>query len=253
MTPTRVIVATVVLATGCTVEYDSGGGDGATDGDYHGEGMGDSTDDTKSDSRMTVGAAVTRTCTTSSLAPLSLQIAAEVQCIAPESLQAFSEGDGITFSGGAAVIPYLAPDAIAGLQNTAIIEGSVQVVSAYRTVAQQYLIYRWYKAGRCGIPVAAQPGASNHESGRALDVQNWANVRVTLESEGWAHDVPGDGVHFTSSATSAQGLDVLAFQRLWNRNHPEDPIAEDADYGPQTADRLSRAPIRGFDLGASCL
>jgi len=169
MKPTRVIVALAVLATGCTVEYDEGGG--ATDGDYHGEGMGESTDDTKSDTRMTVGAAVTRTCTTSSLAPLSMQIAAEVQCIAPESLQAFSESDGITFV-GPSVIPYLAPDGIAGLQNAAIIEGSVQVVSAYRTVAQQYLIYRWYRAGRCGIPVAAQPGASNHESGRALDVQN---------------------------------------------------------------------------------
>ena len=29
-----------------------------------------------------------------------------------------------------------------------------------------------------------------------------------------------------------RGADVLAFQRLWNRNHPGDAIDEDGLYGP---------------------
>jgi hypothetical protein len=129
----------------------------------------------------------------------------------------------------------------------------VQVTSAFRTVVQQYLLYRWYQLGRCGITAAATPGNSNHESGRALDVSNYNDWITVFGTHGWAHDVPGDPVHFDHTASpDLRGADVLAFQRLWNKNAPDDPIAEDGDYGPATAERIARAPAEGFGIGASC-
>ena len=127
------------------------------------------------------------------------------------------------------------------------------VNSGYRTVAQQYLLYRWFREGRCGITAAALPGRSNHESGRAVDLQNWSSRVTTMRNHHWSHDVPGDPVHFDHlSSPDNRGRDVKAFQRLWNRNHPSDTISTDGVYGPQTAERLKRAPAAGFAKGATC-
>jgi hypothetical protein len=49
-----------------------------------------------------------------------------------------------------------------------------------------------------------------------------------------------------------RGLSVLAFQRMWNRNHPEDLIEEDGLYGDVTEARLTRSPIGGFPIGPAC-
>jgi hypothetical protein len=49
-----------------------------------------------------------------------------------------------------------------------------------------------------------------------------------------------------------QGTSVLAFQRLWNLNRPEDPIDEDGIYGPQTEARLEASPIAGFGISSTC-
>jgi MYXO-CTERM domain-containing protein len=43
---------------------------------------------------------------------------------------------------------------------------------------------------------------------------------------------------------------VTAFQRLWNRNHPEDVIPEDGVYGTETEKRVARSPVGGFARGA---
>ena len=45
------------------------------------------------------------------------------------------------------------------------------------------------------------------------------------------------------------GLSTKAFQRLWNRNHPSDTIAEDGSYGGQTETRLKKSPAAGFAQG----
>jgi Synergist-CTERM protein sorting domain-containing protein len=74
-----------------------------------------------------------------------------------------------------------------------------------------------------------------------------------MAGHGWAHDVAGDPVHFDHLASAdIRGKDTLAFQRLWNRNHPGDKIAEDGAYGPQTEARLVQSPATGFAVGASC-
>jgi hypothetical protein len=186
------------------------------------------------------------TCSTSVVLGLSLQISEEMDCIAAGTLARLAEGGGISFA-GSAVLPYLAPDAKRDLQA----EANASINSLFRTVVQQYLLYEWYQQGRCGIAVAATPGNSNHETGRAADLGNWASVIGAMSNHGWSHDVPGDDVHFDHLASpDARGLDVHAFQRLWNRNHPDDHIDEDGIYGPMTAARIARSPSGGFPIGA---
>lgn len=196
----------------------------------------------------------TSTCSTGSVLALSRQIAEEVDCLMPGQLVAFEEGAAIAFA-GSAVLPYVSDAGRADLfAATGMANGRVlRVTSGFRTVVQQYLLRRWYELGRCGITAAAQPGRSNHESGRAIDVSNYSEWRATLEGNGWDQNVPGDPVHFEHLASpDIRGADVLAFQRLWNRNAPDDRIAEDGVYGPETEARVQRAPAEGFGIGATC-
>ncbi|HEX5062729.1 MAG TPA: M15 family metallopeptidase [Kofleriaceae bacterium] len=195
----------------------------------------------------------TSSCSTGDVLALSIQIADEVHCIMPGQLVAFEEGPAIMFT-GSAVLPYVSSAARDALYAATSGSGNVlQVTSGFRTVVQQYLLYRWFQMGRCGITAAADPGTSNHESGRALDVSNYNTWITALEANGWAHDVPGDPVHFDHlSSPDIRGADVLAFQRLWNRNAPDDPITEDGQYGPMTEERVKRAPAEGFGIGAPC-
>ncbi len=131
----------------------------------------------------------------------------------------------------------------------------MKVHSALRTVAQQYLLSRWAAGKRCGIQLANRPGESNHETGLALDVGGPAAWRSALESEGFRWLGSIDRVHFDyvgAGATHHDGLDVHAFQRLWNRNHAEDAIAETGRYDAATEKRLKRSPAGGFPTGARC-
>lgn len=69
--------------------------------------------------------------------------------------------------------------------------------SAFRSSAQQYMLYQWYQKGICGISLAAAPGTSNHEGGRAVDTSYYDYWRPTLEANGWVHSYPSsDPVHF---------------------------------------------------------
>lgn len=196
----------------------------------------------------------TSSCSTGSVLALSKQIAEEVDCLMPGQLVPFMETTAIQFT-GSAVLPYIAEGARTDLLAAAAAANGrvLRVTSGFRTVVQQYLLYRWFQLGRCGIPAAAEPGRSNHESGRALDVSNYSDWISTMESKGWSHNIPGDPVHFEHLASpDIRGADVLAFQKLWNRNAPDDQISEDGDYGPATQDRIKRAPAEGFGIGALC-
>lgn len=202
-------------------------------------------------SELSVGSFVTSTCSTAAVRGLSVQIAEEVDCMSPDSLVRFSSSTRIAFSSNA-VLPFLHARAKADLIKAAA-EAKLTINSGYRTVAQQYLLYRWKQAGRCGITAAATPGRSNHESGRAIDLANWSTRVGVMGRHRFSHSVPGDPVHFDHTASpDNRGKDVRAFQRLWNRNHPNDTIAVDGAYGPQTAARLKAAPATGFRKGAQC-
>lgn len=202
-------------------------------------------------SELAVGSYVTSTCSTSAVRGLSVQIAQEVDCMSPDSLVRFSSSTRIAFASNA-VLPFLHARAKTDLLAAAQ-EAKLTINSGYRTVAQQYLLYRWKQLGRCGITAAATPGNSNHESGRAIDLGNWSTRVAVMGRHGFSHSVPGDPVHFDNTRSpDNRGKDVRAFQRLWNRNHPGDQIAVDGAYGPQTAERLKKAPATGFAKGAQC-
>ncbi len=202
-------------------------------------------------SEVSVSTYTTSGCTTSAVLGLSKQIAEEVGCMSPGSLVALQPGGNLVFS-SSAVLPYMHETAKTDLLRVSQTR-TVQVNSGFRTVAQQYLLYRWYQLGRCGISAAATPGRSNHQSGRAVDLANYSSLVSAMSSKGWSHNVPGDPVHFEHlSSPDIRGKDVKAFQRLWNRNNPADQISEDGSYGPQTEARLKQSPATGFAVGATC-
>jgi len=190
-------------------------------------------------------------CSTAVVLGLSRQIADEMHCAMPNALVPFDSTPSIVFT-NSAVLPYLEESAQLDLVSVASTH-TLQINSAFRTIAGQYLLYQWYLQGRCGIAAAATVGSSNHETGRALDLANADAVIAAMAADGWDHDVPGDAVHFDHlTSGDLRGEDTRAFQELWNRNHPEDTIGEDGLYGPETEARLKQAPATGFALGASC-
>ncbi|HEU5057894.1 MAG TPA: M15 family metallopeptidase, partial [Kofleriaceae bacterium] len=190
--------ALALAAGGCGLQEDDGGGD-----------IGSSALASK------VGDHVGTACSTEVVLGLSRQISNEVTCLSPDSFVRFEEGDGIVFA-GSAVLPYLTPPGKRDLEAAVAARGgTLSINSAFRTVAQQYLLVQWHAQGRCDITAAAPVGTSNHETGRALDVGNWGDWVGALDNHGWGHTVPGDEVHFDHlSSPDLRGYDVLAFQRL---------------------------------------
>jgi hypothetical protein len=196
----------------------------------------------------------TTACATSTVLELSRQIAEETDCLMPGQLVKFELMAGMQIA-GSAVLPYLGSPARSDLYATAnaLPSTPMMITSAFRTVVQQYLLRRWFELGRCGITAAAEPGRSNHETGRALDIGNYAAWVTAFGNHGWTHTVPGDPVHFDHPGSAdIRGAGVLAFQRLWNRNAPGDQIVEDGAFGPATEERVKRAPAEGFGIGAVC-
>ncbi len=198
-------------------------------------------------------------CSTGPLAALDDQIAAELACLAPNTMKRIDDIPGVSLGAGAR--RFIQADAADALRRVAGRVGGVSVNSAWRSVAQQYVLKSW--EGSCGIGIAAAPGRSNHQSGLALDVGNWSAARAALRAEGfsWYCDYRNGGrssgcrdvVHFDYfSGEDLRPLAVLAFQKLWNRNNPDDRIAEDGGWGPQTAARVARSPLDGFARSATC-
>ncbi len=201
-----------------------------------------------------VSSAVSASCSTTSVKGLSLQLVEEIQCLSPGSLKSIENVSGLSL--GAAVFPYLqtpAADALVAAQKERGV--TLTINSGLRALPQQFLLYRWYQTGRCGISLAAKPGTSNHESGIALDVSDSSGWRSSLTGEDFRWLGSSDPVHYDfkgPGTVAMKGLSVLAFQRLWNRNNPNDKIAEDGEYGPATEERLGKSPVGGFAKGANC-
>lgn len=243
------VVLSVALLGACSV-----GGDSELEGheeedEYVDPGM--QPGDSKMDGSSSVESVVFGTCSTIPVRGISLQIAEEIRCLAPGLLEPFEPTATIRFSSDA-VLPYLESETLASLRRAASNLGTVTINSGLRSLAQQFLLRRWKETGRCRIRSAASPGRSNHETGRALDLANSSQARRTMLGTGFS-TLSFDPVHFDHLASpDLRDLGVEAFQRLWNRNHPEDTIAEDGVYGPDTARRLARSPSGGFATGATC-
>jgi hypothetical protein len=202
----------------------------------------------------TVATAVELACTTSVVKGLATQLIEEINCLKPGAMKRIDDVSGLSL--GSAVFPWLqtpAANALAAAQRARGVTMSLN--SGLRTLPQQYLLYRWYKTGRCSIRLAASPGTSNHESGIAVDINGYSSWRTTMQKKQFRWLGASDPVHFDyvgSGIVSMKGLSVRAFQRLWNRNNPSDRIAEDGAYGPNTERRLAKSPIGGFATGATC-
>jgi hypothetical protein len=203
----------------------------------------------------TVQWAAERACSTAHVDGLSRQIIEESRCLDANAFARVSHRKNLSSDGH--VFLYL--DAPARDHLLKALDShpkqTLKVHSALRTVAQQYLLSRWATGKRCGIQLANRPGESNHETGLSLDISEPGTWRPALESEGFRWLGAIDRVHFDyvgPGATHHDGLDVRAFQRLWNRNHPDDTLAETGHYDKATEQRLKRSPAGGFPTGARC-
>lgn len=201
-----------------------------------------------------VATAVNQSCSTTAVKGLATQLVEEIQCLRPATFARIDKTAGLSL--GAAVFPFLQTNAASALVAAQKARGvTMSINSGLRTLPQQYLLYRWYQTGRCGIGLAARPGTSNHESALAIDINDNAGWRTALTGKSFRWLGASDPVHYDfvgGGTVDLRGLSVRAFQRLWNRNNPTDKIAEDGSYGPATEQRLSRSPVGGFAKGADC-
>ncbi len=178
---------------------------------------------------------------TSALRGLTTELARAEACMYPSALVELTPGSGMTISSGA--LPYTSPETRTALY-AARRSVSFNINSAFRTVLEQYYLYT-ARAPRCGS--VATPGSSNHESGTAVDIREYGAVHDALIAAGctWPN-YTNDPWHYNCLPSGARRRTVLVFQRLWNLNHPEDPITPDGVWGPQTQSRLRASPAAGF-------
>jgi MYXO-CTERM domain-containing protein len=223
----------------------------APEPDFHGEEQ-----VATASSAITVSEAVSTGCSTTAVWGLSMQVIEQMNCLIPgDAMKEVPERPN--FEKGSATLAFMQPPAVDAfvaaldeMPGTTLTSNSM-----LRTVVQQYLLYRWYQLGDCGISLAATPGTSNHESGLAVDVSENSTWRPTLEAHGFSWLGSSDPVHFDfegAGIVDLSGQDVLAFQQLWNLNNPNDPITEDGDYGDETASKLEISPAEGFAIPPSC-
>jgi hypothetical protein len=196
-----------------------------------------------------------RSCSTEGVRALSEQIIAEARCIRRDAFAPIPRLANL--SADSHVYLYLETPARDHLVKAlkANPKKKMTLNSALRTIAQQYILDRWYRTKRCGIQLASDPGTSNHETGLALDVSEYGAWRSALEKEGFKWMGKVDRVHFDyrgPGAADQRGLDVIAFKRLWNRNHPDDTVPETDAYDESVAARVAKSPSGGFAVGPRC-
>ena len=186
---------------------------------------------------------------------LSRQIIAQMNTLANGILINFESLPGIEGS-GASLNLYLQAGAKESLR-AALREGIIKqpnlkmtINSAYRTVAQQHILYQVFQRDPKLIPLASKPGNSNHENGLAIDVNNYNAWKPYLTAHGWHWLGGNDPVHFSepSGRDDVNKLGIAAFQALWNQYHPDDSMTVDGNFGAQTAAKMDSAPIGGFGL-----
>jgi hypothetical protein len=202
----------------------------------------------------TVHEAAMGSCSTESVDGLSRQIIEQARCMKPNEFVPLPKRPNLMMAPN--VYPYLELGARDHLLRALDSKKSqtMTINSALRTVAQQYLVSHWSLSKICGVQMATRPGESNHEIGTALDIKEAATWRPALEAQEFKWLGASDRVHFDykSASPTRPATDVLAFQRLWNRNHKDDAISESGRFDAPTEQRLKKAPPSGFSLGASC-
>ncbi len=198
-------------------------------------------------------------CNTGLIRGLNLQIIAVLNSIVPNVLVDFTDIEGVVATGDKNN-PFLQAAAKNSLKLAVAerrkAEGkSVELIvnSAYRTVAQQYLLNLQFQqvSDQCGIQAVARPGYSNHEGGLALDIQDYDGWEPYLEKNSYVwfglRDKPHYDYRFFAATRDDIGtLGIRAFQMLWNKYNSADMIKVDGNFGPQTEARLRESMAEGF-------
>jgi N-acetylmuramoyl-L-alanine amidase len=176
---------------------------------------------------------------------LSQQLIYQINLIVPNALVSF---DDLNVELGDAAFPFVPPAGKEALRKAIEKRGVTMVVnSAYRTLAQQMLLFN--ERHNNGNPVAA-PGRSNHQSGLALDIEDRDGWEPYLSPLGW-EPLAGDPPHVDyhgDGAVDRRETTILAFQQLWNKNHPNNKILDDGEFGPATEAALNKSPSIGFAI-----
>lgn len=187
-------------------------------------------------------------CSTAGLKALDLQLIRQVQTLAPDALVSFSH---LNVSTGGGCHAYLQASAVRSLELALANRPSVRmkVNSAYRTLAQQCVLYNHYQHHRCGITAAAMPGSSNHNTGLAIDIEDAQGWRPYLEKHSWDWLGSFDAMHLDykdGRSRDLKSLSILAFQQLWNFNYSDKKMLEDGVWGTKTHQCLLSTSIEGF-------
>ncbi|GET41870.1 peptidoglycan-binding protein [Microseira wollei] len=187
-------------------------------------------------------------CSTEIVNGLSQQLIHQVNAISGNLLVPFDDLDNLEL--GPAAWPFLIPPAKEALGKAIQDRGTkLKVNSAYRTLPQQYLLFKW--GNGCGYPIVAKPGTSNHQSGIAIDIDDPGGWRPYLSKYGWVWLGEKDPPHFDYKGAGTQDLRssaTLAFQKLWNKNNPNQKITEDGAYGNQVQGCLNQTLAKGFEM-----
>ncbi len=200
----------------------------------------------------------TRNVDTGRVSGLSRQIITQMNNLQTGILINFESLPGISSTGEAHLNLYLQAGAKETLRAALRAGTSKQpglkmtINSAYRTVAQQHVLYQAFRRDPKLIPQAAKPGNSNHENGLAIDVSNYNAWKPYLLANGWQWLGGNDPVHFfeNNGRDDVNDLGVKAFQTLWNKYNPNDLMAVDGKFGDRTAAKMDRCPIAGFGTTA---
>lgn len=187
-------------------------------------------------------------CSTAGLKTLDEQLIRQILIISPGTLTRIDQISGL--KAGEACHPYLQTAAVRALRDAIEARGQQMTInSAYRTIAQQAVLFNHCQNRRCGIRAAARPGLSNHNSGLGIDIEDAIGWRPWLERFGWDWIGSFDPMHFDyvkAGTRDLRSLSIKAFQQLWNLNNPTSKLAEDGVWGLKTYEALLQTPCFGF-------
>ena len=197
---------------------------------------------------MTVEDYIKSTCSTEGLAPLSRQIA--VQLINSLPTTAIRDISGFVNIVGGSTLPYLQTDAANALEAAVREFGKKpRLVHALRVLPQQAAVYSWYLKHKCGIPLAAAPGTSPHERAVSIDLNDWQDWIPVLSRHDWIWRGNADKPHFNFHGRNDPDFGhegVRAFQTLYSKHNPSDPLTMDGVIGPHTQRALMASSIAGW-------
>jgi hypothetical protein len=180
-------------------------------------------------------------CTTAGGEGLSTQLVDVQRCLHPGQFVSFANADITATSARVHLVAQAS--ARTALQAAAAIV-PLQINSGFRPLSDQYLLWA---SGECAV--VGVPGSSNHQSGRAVDVNNTVEARTALTNAGCVWFGASDAVHYDCPGVDLRDDSVASFQRLWNMNHPDMPLSEDGSWGPMTLAAMQMAPAGGFPVG----